>query len=380
MALISERQAAAVTYVLHLGSRSSRYSHGVRAYSWHRLQRGQFWPLTALCIGFLLAGRPSFADDLASGKLPVDPLVQEDQESEALLLRVEQQISSGHFVWPQDDNALQTWQLFLKSASPTAPRTRRALTDFVGLMSRRATEEQREGQPEISRLLVTFETIANALLDARAPPPTANAQAANSSPIPESDGSRGSAASPSELPTRDTSPTAAGSIPATSRASTDPANGDAGKAETRLPDAEGSPRGATPIANMADTTGASLPVGTTGNTALALAASVGHSAANPPDAQQQAMAAMYVSRGNEMLASKDISAARKFYLYAANGGSAAAAMALARTFDPAYLAELGVVGLRPDLTLAEAWYRKAVVLGDPDAKARLQALGFNYAN
>ncbi len=89
---------------------------------------------------------------------------------------------------------------------------------------------------------------------------------------------------------------------------------------------------------------------------------------------------MYLSRGNEMLALKDISAARKLYQYAANAGSAAAAMALARTLDPAYLAELGVVGLRPDPALAAAWYRKAVALGDPNAKVRLQALVTNNAN
>jgi TPR repeat protein len=89
------------------------------------------------------------------------------------------------------------------------------------------------------------------------------------------------------------------------------------------------------------------------------------------------MAAMYVSRGNEMLAIKDISAARKFYEYAADAGSAAGAMALAKTLDPTYLAGLGVIGLKPDLALAATFYRKAAALGDPDAKARLQALGAN---
>jgi TPR repeat protein len=92
------------------------------------------------------------------------------------------------------------------------------------------------------------------------------------------------------------------------------------------------------------------------------------------------VAAIYISRGNAMLALKDISAARKFYEYAADAGSPAAAMALARTLDPAYLADLGVVGLRPDPALAAVWYRRAAVLGAPDAKARLQALGANDAN
>ena len=73
-----------------------------------------------------------------------------------------------------------------------------------------------------------------------------------------------------------------------------------------------------------------------------------------------------------MLAIKDFSAARKFYEYAANGGSARAAMALAGTYDPAFLTQLGAVGIRPDPALAAAWYGRAVALGDSDAEARLR--------
>jgi TPR repeat protein len=91
------------------------------------------------------------------------------------------------------------------------------------------------------------------------------------------------------------------------------------------------------------------------------------------------MAALYASRGDEMLAIKDISAARKFYEYAANAGSARAATALARTHDPAFLTRLGAVGLTPDPVLAAAWYRKAAALGDPDADARLHSLSTEAA-
>jgi TPR repeat protein len=52
--------------------------------------------------------------------------------------------------------------------------------------------------------------------------------------------------------------------------------------------------------------------------------------AGQPTTQDQAIAAFYATRGDEMLARKDISAARKFYEYAANAGSARAAAALAR--------------------------------------------------
>jgi hypothetical protein len=90
--------------------------------------------------------------------------------------------------------------------------------------------------------------------------------------------------------------------------------------------------------------------------------------------QDQADAAALVRRGDAVLAIMDISAARKFYERAANAGSAAAAMALARTFDPEYLAGLGVVGLRPDPALAARWYRKAAALGNRDAEARVRSL------
>jgi TPR repeat protein len=69
-----------------------------------------------------------------------------------------------------------------------------------------------------------------------------------------------------------------------------------------------------------------------------------------------------------MLAQKDISAARKFYEYAANAGSARAATALARTYDPNFANQLGEVGLRPDPVLAAVWYRKAAELGGQPAQ------------
>jgi TPR repeat protein len=76
-----------------------------------------------------------------------------------------------------------------------------------------------------------------------------------------------------------------------------------------------------------------------------------------------------------MLAIKDISAARVFYEYAANAGSARAAMALAETYDAAFLDQLGAVGPRPNPAMAADWYRKAAALGDRSAEAWLRALG-----
>jgi TPR repeat protein len=80
---------------------------------------------------------------------------------------------------------------------------------------------------------------------------------------------------------------------------------------------------------------------------------------------------MFVARGDEMMVIKDVSAARKFYAYAANAGSARAALALARTYDPMYISQIGAIGLQPDPEMAQVWYRKAASLGDPNARDRI---------
>ncbi|MFZ4405955.1 MAG: hypothetical protein ACOYOH_01375 [Paracraurococcus sp.] len=72
-----------------------------------------------------------------------------------------------------------------------------------------------------------------------------------------------------------------------------------------------------------------------------------------------AMLAALLRRGDALLALGDVSAARRFYERAAEGGSAAGARAAGRTHDPAVLAALGVRGIRPDPAEAAAWYRRA---------------------
>ena len=92
------------------------------------------------------------------------------------------------------------------------------------------------------------------------------------------------------------------------------------------------------------------------------------------------VAQLFVDRGDQMLALRDISAARRLYQYAATAGSAHAAAALAKSFDPAYLAKLGIVGLKPDPASAAIWYAKAAALGDPDAQNRLHELNTEAGN
>jgi type II secretory pathway predicted ATPase ExeA len=81
------------------------------------------------------------------------------------------------------------------------------------------------------------------------------------------------------------------------------------------------------------------------------------------------MAAL-MRRGDQSLALGDIAAARLLYQRAAEGGNAAAAAALGRTYDPNYT----VPGQSPDPTRATEWYQKAIALGDPQATDLLRKL------
>ena len=75
-----------------------------------------------------------------------------------------------------------------------------------------------------------------------------------------------------------------------------------------------------------------------------------------------------------MLSLGDISAARLLYERAAALGSARAATAVGKTFDPAFLATIHASGIPPDPAAAASWYRKAAALGDSEAADRLARL------
>lgn len=87
---------------------------------------------------------------------------------------------------------------------------------------------------------------------------------------------------------------------------------------------------------------------------------------------QQAEALL--ARGDDMLATGDVSAARLFYQRAAELGSAAAATAVGQTYDPGILELLRVRGARGDGQMAAEWYRKAIAAGDRQAEIRLKRL------
>jgi hypothetical protein len=81
--------------------------------------------------------------------------------------------------------------------------------------------------------------------------------------------------------------------------------------------------------------------------------------------------AVLMKRGAELMASGDIVAARMILQPAAEAGEAAAAFALAETYDPSVLGKLATTGIKPDIALAQQWYEKAKMLGSTAAGERL---------
>jgi hypothetical protein len=85
-----------------------------------------------------------------------------------------------------------------------------------------------------------------------------------------------------------------------------------------------------------------------------------------------------IRRGDELLGTGDIVAARSAYERAAAGGNRVAATGVAKTYDPVFLAQSGVRGLRGDAARAALWYGKAAAAGDREAQQRLRRLRVQY--
>ncbi|WP_088347106.1 MULTISPECIES: SEL1-like repeat protein [Rhodomicrobium] len=81
--------------------------------------------------------------------------------------------------------------------------------------------------------------------------------------------------------------------------------------------------------------------------------------------------AVLLARGREVLEQGGIAAARIIFEELATHGSAAGALALARSYDPAYAGASRGSAPPPNLAEARKWYERAAELGNPDAKRRL---------
>lgn len=88
-----------------------------------------------------------------------------------------------------------------------------------------------------------------------------------------------------------------------------------------------------------------------------------------PQIAPDLMAAL-MKRGDESLSQGDVAAARLYFQRAADGGNDVAALALGKTYDPAFAGTRGGA----DVQKAATWYRRAVMLGNSSAAELLQHL------
>lgn len=83
-----------------------------------------------------------------------------------------------------------------------------------------------------------------------------------------------------------------------------------------------------------------------------------------------------MKQGETLLANADIAGARLVFKRAAESGDAAAAFALAETYDPIVLEKTGMKGgISGDVEVARTWYEKARALGSTAAAERIARLG-----
>ena len=118
--------------------------------------------LTVFCMAILSVGSSSLAAD---GVAPAAPsAAQANQDIEALLRKVERQISTNHTMSPAGDSAVDAWKQVLQVISITDPvRVSNALTIFVTHMQRRADEERRAGNIALAEDLSVFASQADGL-------------------------------------------------------------------------------------------------------------------------------------------------------------------------------------------------------------------------
>jgi hypothetical protein len=91
-------------------------------------------------------------------------------------------------------------------------------------------------------------------------------------------------------------------------------------------------------------------------------------ALNAPGIQQtNAGDTALMERGRDLLKSGDIASARLIFQRLANAGIADAALALAATYNPRYLAQHNLIGVAGDETMARSWYQRASKLGSIEA-------------
>ena len=334
----------------------------------YRKVRGPLW-IGILCCTTLLAApaRAINAGTTASSDATAaEPLI----DTETLLRQVEDQVTKGQLLAPPDDNAFQTWERVLARVSSGAPEQLKALADFLVHARQKIQKDQAAGNISRSIELMLFADQAEQILgvdpshSARSPEAIAETPQAVPPVTPFQPPDRPSRASdaasrpsnnPQQTPTTARLPPPAQSPPAQ-------------PPSAQLPSAQSPP----PLVAAKPPITPPQPLDISPQDSISTAAARPVPRATP--AQDPAAAAAYVTKGDALLTIKDISAARKFYEFGADTGSARAALSLAKTYDPAFMSKLGAVGLASNLALAQTWYQRAAELGEPSAQVALQRI------
>ena len=130
-----------------------------------------------------------------------------------------------------------------------------------------------------------------------------------------------------------------------------------------------------------------LPKGVSGHTNLRVAlvgadgspiagAATQLNVATPPISrpEDKELIAGLIAHGQKMIDVGYLAGARGYFKRAAEAGSADAALALGATYDPKFISDIGVKGIKGDLAEARAWYERARELGSVSAKEKLEDL------
>ena len=95
----------------------------------------------------------------------------------------------------------------------------------------------------------------------------------------------------------------------------------------------------------------------------------------PAPAEDRSEISVKIKIAEDLMANGDVAAARTMFQRAAEAGDAAAAFALAETYDPLVLSRLRLRGgIAPDVALARSWYERARDLGSVTAPDRIVRL------
>jgi hypothetical protein len=93
-----------------------------------------------------------------------------------------------------------------------------------------------------------------------------------------------------------------------------------------------------------------------------------------PHTANDPLVADALARGQAAQQRGDISAARRYFTVAAEGGDATAARTLGQLYDPAFLRRNTIGGVDSDIATSRRWYERAIALGDSQATPLLETL------